>query len=117
MKFLPTDRAPGPDGFTGLFVKRCWHIIKQDCLQLFQDFYDGKITISNINGSLITLISKKQSPEGHNNFRPISLTNRVRSNTTGINYFAICHGRRQRHGWLTAKVFAICRGRQKGTAK
>ena len=44
-------------------------------LQLFQDFYDGKITISNINGSLITSILNKQSPKGSNDFRPISLTN------------------------------------------
>lgn len=75
LKSLPTDRCPGPDGFTGLFVKRCWSIINQDFLQLFQDFYDGKITISNINGSLITLIPKKLSPEGPNDFRSISLTN------------------------------------------
>ena len=75
LKSLPTDRAPGPDGFTGLFVKWCWHIIKDDFLQLFQDFYDGNVTISSINGSLITLIPKKLSPESPNYFRPISLTN------------------------------------------
>lgn len=21
---MPTDKAPGPDGFNGLFMKRCW---------------------------------------------------------------------------------------------
>jgi hypothetical protein len=27
---MPADRAPGPDGFTGVFLKRCWPIIKED---------------------------------------------------------------------------------------
>ena len=37
--------------------------------------------------------------------------------TTGISYFAVCHGGRQRHEWRTAKAFAISRGRQKAPAK
>ena len=37
--------------------------------------------------------------------------------TTGISYFAVCHGRRQRQGWRTAKAFAVCRGQQKAPAK
>lgn len=67
--------APGPDGFSGLFVKRCWSIIKHDFMNLINDFYDGKVNIAGINGSLITFIPKVMSPEGPNDFRPISLTN------------------------------------------
>ena len=26
IKTIPTDKAPGPDGFNGLFVKKCWMI-------------------------------------------------------------------------------------------
>ena len=72
---LPTDRAPGPDGFNGMFVKRCWPIIEKDFLSLIKDFYEGKLSLENINGSLITLIPKMISPEGPDDFRPISLTN------------------------------------------
>ena len=38
-------------------------------------------------------------------------------NTTGISYFAVCHGGRQRHERRTAKAFAVSRGRQKAPAK
>ena len=39
LKELPTNRAPSPDGFNGMFIKKCWPIIEQDFLQLIQDFF------------------------------------------------------------------------------
>jgi hypothetical protein len=41
VKHLKTDKAPGPDSFNGLFMNKCWHIIKEDFLQLCKDFYNG----------------------------------------------------------------------------
>ena len=63
LKEFLVDRAPGPDGFNGMFVKRCWPIIEKDFLRLIRDFYEGKLSPENINGSLITLIPKIISPE------------------------------------------------------
>jgi hypothetical protein len=36
---LPLDKALGPDGFSGMFLKKCWPIIKEDFYALFDDFY------------------------------------------------------------------------------
>lgn len=30
LKDMPSDHAPGPDGFNGCFMKKCWHIIAAD---------------------------------------------------------------------------------------
>jgi hypothetical protein len=75
INYMPVDRAPGPDGFNGMFLKKCWHlIIKEDFYKLAHDFHDGKVGLQNINGSYITLIPKKAVPENVNDYRPISLT-------------------------------------------
>lgn len=31
----PTEKAPGPDGFTGAFYKSCWEIIKANVMECF----------------------------------------------------------------------------------
>jgi hypothetical protein len=57
-----------------MFLKNCWHLIKEDFYRLAHDFHDGKIGLQNINGSYITLIPKKGVPKSVNDYRPISLT-------------------------------------------
>ena len=72
---LPSNRAPGPDGFTGIFLKRCWSVLKVDFMKLVAEFYEGNCSLECLNTSLITLIPKRLSPETVGDFQPISLTN------------------------------------------
>jgi len=55
VKHMPTDKAPGPDGFNGMFVKRCWQTIKYDFYALCKEFYNGTASLECINSSYITL--------------------------------------------------------------
>jgi hypothetical protein len=43
IKAMPSDRAPGPDGFNGLFLKKCWPIIKHDYYRLVEEFQEGSL--------------------------------------------------------------------------
>ena len=72
---LPIDKAPGPDGFNGLFIKICWPIIKFDFYRLCDEFWEGAVNLQSINDAFITLIPKISSPVGPNDYRPISLLN------------------------------------------
>jgi hypothetical protein len=72
---MPVDRAPGPDGYNGLFLKKCWPIIQNEFYRLAEDFHNGTVKLQNINGSYITLVPKKAVAVQVNDFRPISLTN------------------------------------------
>jgi len=75
IKQIPTDKAPGPDGFNGLFMKKCWQIIKEDFYKLCDAFFELDVNLESINNSFITLVAKINSPETVNDFRPISLLN------------------------------------------
>jgi hypothetical protein len=77
IKNMPSDKAPGPDGFNGVFFKKCWNIIKEDIYQLCFDFFNGRVELHAINSSFITLVPKVNSPTKVDEFIPISLINCV----------------------------------------
>jgi hypothetical protein len=70
---LPLDKAPGTDGFNGLFLRKCYHIIKEDIYKLCMDFFSERVDLQAINNSFITLVPKVNTPTNLNEFRPISL--------------------------------------------
>jgi hypothetical protein len=74
---LSADKAPGPDGFNGNFLKSCWHLVKSDFYDLCKDFFDNSLNLEGLNSSYISLIPQVNNPVRVNDFRPISLLNIV----------------------------------------
>ena len=71
---MPVDKAPGPDGFTGLFYRTAWPVIKNDILRAFQAIWslDGR-SFYLMNQTFMVLLSKKKDAICVGDFRPISL--------------------------------------------
>ena len=70
---MPNEKSPGPDGFNGLFMKKCWHIIKHYFYKFINDFYNEAVSLAPVNTAYITLIPKNDNPEIPDDYRPISL--------------------------------------------
>lgn len=49
IKSLPNNHAPGPHGFNGLFIKKCWNIVKADFNRLLHEFCSYNIDLTSIN--------------------------------------------------------------------
>lgn len=74
MKY-PKEKAPGPDGFIGLFFSSCWNVVKQDFMNAMGQFYDINCQgLDLLNQAYVVLLPKKDNPEKISDYRPISLT-------------------------------------------
>ena len=93
IKDLPSDKAPGPDGFTGRFYKSCWSIIKEDVMAALHMIWGRNCrNLWLLNSAYITLLPKKSEADQVKDFRPISLVHSFAKLVTKIlaNRLASC---------------------------
>jgi hypothetical protein len=72
---IGSTKAPGLDGFTTLFYKKYWNIVKDAVLSSIWDFLGKNHLLKEQNHTFIALIPKKLGASSMNQFRPISLCN------------------------------------------
>ena len=71
---MPNDKAPGPNGFTTLFYKRAWDIIKHDVMLAVNAFWSLDYrSFHHLNDAYMILLKKKNNPAVIKDYRPISL--------------------------------------------
>lgn len=75
---MPAEKAPGPDGYIGIFFKKSWETIKHDILAAVNLFYSQQSHQLNLlNFGHIVLIPKHAEARTIGDFRPISLTSSI----------------------------------------
>ncbi|XP_024626759.1 uncharacterized protein [Medicago truncatula] len=67
-------KSPGPDGISFGFVKEFLDVLKCDVMRFLVEFHRNSKLAKGINSTFIALIPKVDSPQGLNDFRPISLS-------------------------------------------
>jgi hypothetical protein len=73
---MHSEKAPGPDGFIGLFYKCCFELIKHDLFNVIHDFFNHRCkSLHLVNEANITLLQKREGADRIDMFRPISLIN------------------------------------------
>jgi hypothetical protein len=75
---LASEKAPGPDGFIGLFFKKSWQLIKSDVLLAVQYFFQCHCQhLPLLNTAHIVLVPKKADAKCVTDFWLISLTHSI----------------------------------------
>lgn len=69
------NKAPSPDGMTGLFFQYFWATVKVDPIGMVLRFFRFDFLLKELNRSLIVLLAKCDHPVRVTDFRPISLSN------------------------------------------
>ena len=71
------SKAPGPDGFSSLFFKKAWSIVRSDVVKAVESFFNSGCLLHEINCTIIALVPKVPNPRSMHDYRPISCSNTI----------------------------------------
>lgn len=72
---MPSNKSPGPDGYTFEFFRSAWPVIGQDFTVAIQSFFLKGFLPKGINSTILALIPKKLEAKEMRDYRPISCCN------------------------------------------
>lgn len=72
---MPSNKAPGPDGYPAEFYKTAWSTVGHDLVLVIQEFFRNGRLLKDLNTTIIALIPKTPAASALADFRPISCCN------------------------------------------
>lgn len=72
---MPSNKSPGPDGYTSEFFKASWSVIGKDFTVAVQSFFSKGFLPKGLNSTILALIPKKDRAQEMRDYRPISCCN------------------------------------------
>lgn len=72
---MPSNKAPGPDGFPAEFYRASWPIIKDDFVVAIQSFFMYGLFPRGVNATILMLIPKHDDAKEMKDYHPISCCN------------------------------------------
>ncbi|KAL2924384.1 hypothetical protein RDABS01_022574 [Bienertia sinuspersici] len=69
---IPSNKAPGLDGYNSHFFKTTWNIIGGDICQAVRDFFRTGKLLKEVSITTLTMVPKVQTPSTVGDFRPIA---------------------------------------------
>lgn len=72
---MPTNKAPGPDGYPMEFYKAAWAVVGKDFITAVQSFFIYGFMPHGINATILSLVPKTKDAIKMTDFRPIACCN------------------------------------------
>lgn len=111
LNHCPSNKAPGPDGFSMGFFKQMWEVVKSYIFTSVVRFFREGLLPPGLNSSFIALVPKIEGACKVTDFRPISLLNSCMKLITKI--LALRLGRVM-HNLVSSTQSGFIKGRQSG---
>ncbi|KAJ4755660.1 RNA-directed DNA polymerase (reverse transcriptase)-related family protein [Rhynchospora pubera] len=74
---LAINKASGPDGIPNEFAREKWEVLHKDLMDIFDDPFNLKLNLTELNKAHIILLPKTQSATSLTSYRPISIINYI----------------------------------------
>ena len=72
---MALGKAPGSDGFTSNIFQHFWDLVKEEVLEIVEEYRNKRGFLKALNSTFLTLIPKEVGADSPDKFRPIALCN------------------------------------------
>ncbi|KAL2894975.1 hypothetical protein RDABS01_010884 [Bienertia sinuspersici] len=69
---IPSDNAPGLDGYNSCFFKEAWSVVGQDVIRAIREFFSSRKLLKEVSVTTLTMVPKVQTPSSVGDYRPIA---------------------------------------------